>query len=75
VAVAQHNFGAAALAVAFQRVAADAGAQEQQVVEMRHAPLRAGAADVIDAGGGGAADLGQGVRVEGGGELGWRCHQ
>ena len=56
-AVAQHHLGAAPLAVALQRVAADRGAEEQQVVEMRERALRAGAADVVDAGRGRPTDL------------------
>ena len=39
----------AALPVALERVAGDAGAEEEQVVEVRHAPLGAEAADVVDA--------------------------
>ena len=62
---AQHHLGAAALAVALQRVAADRGAEEQQVVEMRQRALRPGAADVVDAGRRRAADLGHHVRGEG----------
>ncbi len=56
---AEPDVGAAFLAIAFERVAADRGAEKQQIVEMRHAPLGAGAADVVDAGRGGAADLRQ----------------
>ena len=37
VAVAEHHVGVAALAVALERVARHAGAEEQQVVEVRHA--------------------------------------
>ena len=62
---AEHDIGGAALAIAFERIARDRGAEEEQVVEMRDLALGAAAADVIDAGGGGAADLGQGVIVEG----------
>ena len=62
---AEHDVGAAFLAIAFERIARDRGAEEQQVVEMRQLALGAGAADVIDAGRRGAADLGQRVVVEG----------
>ena len=61
---AERHVGAAALAIAFERIAADRGAEEQQVVEMRQLALRAEAADVVDAGRGGAMDLGDGVRIE-----------
>ena len=56
VAVAEHDVGAAALAVALQRVARHARAEEQQVVEVRQGALGAPAADVVDAGLGGALD-------------------
>ena len=68
---AQHHVGAALLAVAFQRIARDRGAEEQQIVEMRQLSLGAGTADVIDAGGGGAADFGHREVVEGC-RLAWR---
>ena len=58
---AQHDVGLAALAIALERIAADGGAEEQQIVEMRQPAFRAAAADVVDAGGGGAADFGQRV--------------
>jgi hypothetical protein len=47
----------APLAVALERIARDRCAQEQEVVEMRHAPLRAEAADVVDPLPRGALDL------------------
>ena len=59
---AEHHVGAAFLAIAFERIARDRGAEEQQVVEVRHPALGAGAADVIDAGLRGAMDLGDGMR-------------
>ena len=62
---AQHDVGAATLAVAFERIARHGGAEEQEVVEMRQPALRPAAADVVDAGGGGPADLGHRVVVEG----------
>ena len=54
----------AALAVALERVARDARAEQQQVVEVRHAALGAEAADVVDALARGALDLGDDVAVE-----------
>jgi hypothetical protein len=63
---AQPDVGGAFLAVAFQRVARDRRAQEQQVIEVRQVPLGAAAADVVDAGGRRAADF----RVDGRGEGG-----
>ena len=65
-AVAEHHVGVAALAVALERVARHAGAEEQQVVEVRHPALGAEAADVVDALARGALDLGDRVAVEGG---------
>ena len=62
---AEHDIGAAFLAIAFERIARDRGAEEQEIVEMRQLALGAGAADVIDAGGRGAADFRQRVVVEG----------
>ena len=55
---AQHDIGAATLAIALQRIARDRGAQEQQIIEMRQLALRAAAADIVNAGGGGALDFG-----------------
>ena len=54
----------AALAVALERVARDARAEQEEVVEVRHAPLRAEAADVVDALARRALDLGDHVAVE-----------
>ena len=65
--VAEDDVGVAALAVALQRVARHRRAEEQQVVEVRQRPLGAPAADVVDAGLGGALDVGDGGAVEGGG--------
>jgi hypothetical protein len=56
---AERHVGAAFLAIAFQRIAADRGAQKQQIVEMRQLALRPAAADVVNAGGRGAADFRQ----------------
>ncbi len=58
VAGAEGHRGVAAFAVAFERVARDRRAQEQQVVEMRHLAFGSATADVIDAGGCRAADFG-----------------
>jgi hypothetical protein len=63
---AEPDVGRAFLAVAFQRIAADRGAEEQQVIEMRQVALGATAADVIDARGGSTADFGVDSRGEGG---------
>src|SRR5665213_2647144 len=60
---ADHDVGAAALAVALERVAGDARAEQEQVVAVRQAPLRAEAADVVDALARGALDLGDHVPV------------
>ncbi len=54
---AEPDIGAAFLAIAFERITAHRGAEKQQIVEMRHAPLGAGAANVVDARRGGAADF------------------
>ena len=61
---AEHDVGVAALAVALERVARHARAEEQQVVEVRQPPLGAEAADVVDALARGALDLGDDVAVE-----------
>jgi hypothetical protein len=58
--------GAAFLAIAFEWVARDRCSEEQEIVEMRQLALCTGAANVIDAGDRGAADLRQRVVVEGG---------
>ena len=67
---AEHDIGAAALAIAFERIAGDRRAEEKQVVEVRQLPLRAGAADVVDAGDRRAADFRERVVVEGRGRRG-----
>src|SRR5262249_19026420 len=46
---AERHVRAAALAVPLEWIARDAGAQEEQVVEVRHPALGAEAADVVDA--------------------------
>ena len=56
--------GRAALAVALEGVARDAGAEEEQIVEVGHAALGAEAADVVDPLAGHAVDLVDGVAVE-----------
>jgi hypothetical protein len=53
----EDDVGRAALAVALERVARDRRAEEEQVVEVRQAPLRPEAADVVDPLGRGALDL------------------
>ena len=60
---AERDVRGAALAVALERVAGDARAEEEQVVEVRHAALRAEAADVVDALPRRALDLGDDVAV------------
>jgi hypothetical protein len=65
VPVAEDDVGVAALAVALQGVARQARTEEQQVVEVRDGALGAPAADVVDAGLGGALDGGDGGAVEG----------
>jgi hypothetical protein len=64
VARAERHVGVTALAVALERVARHARAEEQQVVEVRHLPLRAEAADVVDPLARGALDLVDDVAVE-----------
>jgi hypothetical protein len=64
VARAHGHVRVAALAVPLERVARHARAEEEQVVEVRHAPLRAKAANVVDALAGRALDLGDRVAVE-----------
>jgi hypothetical protein len=54
----------AALAVALERIARDARAEEEEVVEVRDAALRPEAADVVDALARGALDLGDDRAVE-----------
>ncbi len=60
------HVGGAALPVALQRIARHAGAQKQQIVEVRHAALGPEAADVIDPRAGGTLDLGDRVPVKDG---------
>ena len=67
VARAEHDVGGALLAIALERIARHGGAEEQQVVEVRDLALGAAAADVVDAGRRGAADLGERVVIENGG--------
>ncbi|MNP06191.1 hypothetical protein D3C76_981640 [compost metagenome] len=64
-AVAEDHIGAALFPIAFQRVARHAGAQQQQIIEVRDLTLGATAADVIDASLGGALDFLDGQAVEG----------
>src|SRR5207302_336031 len=63
---AQRDVGVAALAVALERIARHAGAEQQEVVEVRDAALGAPAADVVDALARRALDLVDRVAVEGG---------
>ncbi len=64
VAGAEHDVRVAALAVALERVARDARAEHQQVVEVGEAALGAEPADVVDALARGALDLGDRVTIE-----------
>ena len=64
VAGAEHDVGVAALAVALERVARHARAEEQQVVEVRDLALGAPPADVVDPLARGALDLVDRVAVE-----------
>ena len=61
---AERDVRVAALAVALERVARDARAEEEQVVEVRHLALGAEAADVVDPLARGPLDLGDHVAVE-----------
>src|SRR4029077_7274088 len=60
---AEHDVGAASLAIALERVARDTRAEEEQVVEVRQTPLGAEAADVVDTLACRALDLGDDVAV------------
>ena len=62
---AEHHVGRAFLAIAFERIAADRGAEEQEIVEMRDLALGAEAANVVDAGRRGAVNLRDRMLVEG----------
>ncbi len=62
---AEHHLGAACLAIPFEGIARHGGAEEQQIVKMRHHPLGATAADIINARRRRPADFGQGIIVEG----------
>ena len=64
VAGPEHDVGVAALAVALERVARDARAEHQQIVEVGEPALGAEAADVVDPLARGALDLGDRVAVE-----------
>ena len=61
---AEDDVGRAPLAVALERIAGDGRAEEEEVVEVREPPLRAEAADVVDALGRRALDLGDDRAVE-----------
>ena len=61
---AEHDVGRAPLAVALERVAGDRRAEEEEIVEVRQAPLRAEPADVVDPLARGALDLGDDGAVE-----------
>ena len=77
----KRHVGVAALAVALERIAGDAGAEEEQIVEVRQMPLRPEAADVVDALACGALDLRDDSAVEEirlaqvPGTIFGRCHQ
>jgi len=59
---AQRDGGVAFLAVAFEGIARDRRAEEQQIVEMRNLTLRAAASNVINARGRRAANFGIDLR-------------
>jgi hypothetical protein len=61
---ADGDVGRAFFPIAFERIAAHRRAKKQQVVEVRELALGAAAADIIDAGGGGAANFGDRGIVE-----------
>src|SRR4029079_3189883 len=61
---AERHVRVAALAVALERVARHARAEEEEVVEVRHGPLGAEAADVVDPLARRALDLVDDVAVE-----------
>ena len=63
VARAERDVRRAPLAIPLERVARDARAEDEQVVEVRQPPLRAEAADVVDPLARGALDLGNGGAV------------
>ena len=71
---AEHHVGRAFLAIAFQRIAADRSAQEQQIVEVGNPALGAKTANVVDAGRGGAVNLRDRMLVEGRGVTRRRMH-
>jgi hypothetical protein len=61
---AQHDVGVTPLAITFEGITRDRCAEKQKVIEMRNPALRPGATDVVDAGRGGAADLGHRIVIE-----------
>src|SRR5271169_1713288 len=63
-APAKHDICSASLPIALERIARDRSAEEQQIVEMRQLALRAGAADVVDAGRGCPSNFGNRIRIE-----------
>src|SRR6476469_1171409 len=70
----KHHVGRAFFAIAFERITADRGAQEQQIIKMGDLALRAKAANVVDAGRGGAMDFCDRMFVEGSGVTRRRMH-
>ena len=70
---AEHHVGRAFLAVAFERIAADRGAEKQEIVEMGDFALGAKPANIVDAGRGGAVDLRDRIFVEGRGVCAAAC--
>ena len=64
VAIAERHCRIAGLAITLQRVAGNRGAEEQQVVEMRHFPFRAATANIVDSRRRRAPDLRHRVRIE-----------
>ena len=68
---AEHDVRAALLAISFERIAADRGAEKQQIIEVRQFPLRAEATNVIDTRRSGAVNFRDSRTVECRG-LAWR---
>src|SRR5882757_2681544 len=60
----QDHIGRAFLAISFQRITRDGGAEKQQVVKMRKGTFCTGTANVINSGRRGTANFGQRMRVK-----------
>src|SRR6476469_9051888 len=71
---AEHHVGRAFLPIAFERIAADRGADKQEIVEMWYFALRPKPTNIIDAGCRGAMNLCDRMLVEGRGDARRRVH-